>query len=286
MSKRTVEDSLPRSMWIGNIADLKRLIRICRDLESRSHQQIRVALAATEPERKADFQRIRYVPRDSDATAEWEKSEQKVLHDTIDRVKLTMELTFEKYGEKLIGDPEDLITEIDRPGDVRSVALNYGYKFPVYGVPPHSGFQVSIDKFGVSATIFGADRESIDVARPKFIDEFKAQRPWYWWMTTWWGNLVVAYVPLSILINVLFPSFVLHLSPAAAVNAWILFVASEVLLVAWATLVWPKLLPKFELIEAGSNARGRLAIGAIGSGALWIIGTVVVPLVQAGISAN
>lgn len=273
-------------MWVGSVDDLKKLIKICRDLEARTHEQIRAALAASEPERREEFQRTHYIPTEADAIAEWETAELKEIDDTIDRIKLTMELTFERYGEKLIGEPEDLVNEINRPRDVQSIALNCGYQPAPYKVPPHSGFRVSIDKYGATATIFGANRESIDIARPKLFDEFRAQRPWYWWMATWWGNVVVAYLPIGLLVSILFPPFVQQLPPAARLIAWIAFGVFEALLVVWAVRIWPRLLPMFELIVAGTNAHGRLALGAIGAGALWIIGSVVVPLMLARITGS
>ena len=279
MVKRMVRDAIPDAMWVGSVEKLERVVALGREIQAKTHAQVELALKETAAARKAEFVRRRYLTDDDDISALWRDENKREIQAAKDSIPLTLSVKLAAYGEEIKGKPEEVLSLIDAPEDVRSVTLRLGLDgYLPYGVPEHSGFRISIDKTGAAAVIFGQSREWIDMVRAPILRELRRQKPWYSWTRRLLPTVVFSNVPLTLPLTVWATAIWSSSSPYAW-SGWVVYGVAVTLGLLSGMFLWPRLIPMFELVPVGVESRGRRVIGILGASSLWVMGTIFVPIV-------
>jgi hypothetical protein len=171
-----------------------------------------------------------------------------------------------------------VLDNLDRPREVKSIVLRLGTQGYTYGLPPHSGFKLTMDSWGATSVIFGTKREWSDVVRPQIRTALRDQRPWYFWFRTWWATTLLSNFPFTIPIALWSLTYVNRPHPdwITAVSLYVLSI-SVGLIVALAA--WPRLIPMFEVAPVGTSTRGKVVVAFLLSVAAFVAANIVLPLV-------
>jgi hypothetical protein len=268
---RSFREKLKPSVWVGTTDDLGRLIRACRELETSRRNTLAARHVATEAERKSEkFEYWSHLSL-SERKARWKEEDEKQLAKAIAGATLHMEIVSRSYEERLYGDPDAILIELERPKDVKSFEITLGSQGYWSKTSEGTGFRIVTDGDGASVTIFGYDKDWVDLTTSRLKKVLLEQRPWYFWMTRVWFVVLLT----SLFAGGLISLFQLIFGP----NGWL--ITALPLPVIGGLVGWfgDRLIPKFELFRPDSRARGSREISIVGAAILWIIGTVVLPLI-------
>lgn len=268
---RSFREKFKPSVWVGTTDDLGRLVSTCRELEASRQQSLRSAHLATEVERKEERLRAWGYLDDDEKEERWKDDNDQLLAQKLSGATLHMEVVSKSYEERIYGDPDQILTELERPKDVKSFEISLGSQGYSSSYSEGTGFRVVADSDGASVTIFGYDKDWVDLTTSRLKKVLLEQRPWYFWMTRFWFAML-----LTALLGVGLTSLSeLVFGPSGWVIAVIpLAIASG--LVGW---FGDRLIPKFELVRPDSRARGAREIAVASAAIVWIVGTVVIPLI-------
>lgn len=263
-------------MWVADTEELKRIVRACRELSATREREIRQKQEDSKVARKKEFLDEYGWGTKAQNEKSWADKNARDLASELHGADLTMELTLKAYGEQMTGEPEKILAELDRPSDVSALTLRIGSEGYSSTESGTTGFRLVADREGMTLVTFGGSKDWLDLASTKLKKLIDDGRPWYFWTAKPWFQLIVAIV-VSIGWAGLFGSFAdnaahginwTYLAPSAATSLLIPF-------------IWPRILPKFELLAPGHKSKGGRAIGVFGSVVVWIVGTVVIPIVIA-----
>ena len=278
--ERSVREQTKTAMWVGDMDEVRAFIRRLEPLVERSREDLRAHFNKTEIQRKAIFLANRRFSPETDADAEWDSENRRTIDDALERLEYQTTIKMKAYDEELEGDPFELLDEIDRPQEIAEISISQGRQGYSYRLPKHSGFRIVFDKYGANAVIFGIDRAWIDICKPVITRALGANRPRYHWMATWWGSVLVGYFPIMIaaVITVLLLAGSLRESPTLLL---LVFVGYGIVLIGAMIFVifgWGRLLPMFEVTDGKRSATGARALSLFGAGILWILASIVIPL--------
>jgi len=178
------------------------------------------------------------------------------------------------YEERVYGDPEKILLELERPKDVKSFEIRLGSQGNSSQTSKGTGFRLVADDDGASVTIFGYEKDWVDLTTSRLKKALLEQRPWYFWMVKFWFATVVSSV-----VCLGWVSLATWLFGGTSNGGWLLFLIPAAITSALLGFFWDRILPKFELFRPDSRARGSREIGVAASAALWVVGTIVIPIV-------
>lgn len=277
--QRTLNEDIFLDMWVGDKNALESLLATCRSLEKISQDEVRAAFDASFAQRHARFYERTYLPYDAtdeENEAAWLASNDAELSRVLEKVSVRMEITLKSYGEVLSGRPENVLAELTRPAEVAAVQFTLGEQRP-YNVMRHSGFKIVINADTVRINIYGGHTMWMDTAKAQLTAELKRQQPWYYKARAVWGICLLLVFPIAALMV----SLLLYLVDDVLTDWWIYIVVFVPVTTAEVLIVrsWSKFFPTFELHPAGKDSRSRTVIAWISGAALWIAGSLVVPVV-------
>ena len=272
----TLQQDLKVRMWVGDIDDLRDLLKVARDLETRSHAEVRARMEASEPERRATFIATRYIPAGTDSDEAWKEANKKEVLRALDGINLTMSVTLKAYGEVVAGKPEDVLDKITPQDKIKTVSMSLGSQRPMFDTPVHSGFTLGLSEYP-SATVFASDRPALVVAQTELQRLLDQRKPWYWWLRSFWGSMLCVNLPINVAgaaTAVLYAGTNTDRIAGGIAIVVVFFGISAYLLFS----AWDRILSRFEVVGKGSRPRGAAALSVIGAAVLWIAGTIVIPI--------
>ena len=266
--------------WTGDREALLRVVKLCRDLEARAKRDREDELVATSSERKVAFAKI-FTHLDAKGLgSRWEAHEAEELADSRRDLTLRMRATEMKWDREYSGDPDDVMQEIDL-GQVVKISLSLGGSY----VPLSAGgISMELDFNRASGCVVRASAPRSDWVvlvdgqlRPLLAE----RRPWYWWLLNASAAPLVLAVPFFAT-SLAWLKSMPHEKPIP-VSSWILIggllAASAIFVGLGVFYLMRRVLPAFELLPTGQEARGSKRLGMVLGVIVWVVGVIVVPLV-------
>jgi hypothetical protein len=262
-------------VWVGTTDDLARLVRACRELELSRHTALRATHSATEVNRKTEWLgRWSYLSAE-EKEEHWAKSNDGHLANEISEATLRMEVVSRSYEERLYGNPDEILLELERPKDVKSFEIVLGTQSYSSHTSQGTGFRLVADSDGASVTVFGYDKDWVDLTTSRLKKILREQRPWYFWMAKFWFALL-----LTTVVCIGWESLFVWIFGGVSSGGWLAFIIPASITAVLSGFFWDRILPKFELFRPDRRARGSRQIGVTATGALWVVGTIVIPLLM------
>ncbi len=274
--KLTVRDDMKPRMWVGDLHALGNLVKACRDLEAAEHERLTGMHKSTESDRRKEWARWKG-PMKEGIDEAWAGEDASQLAKTLEKSSLKMELKTKGYNQQLEGSPEQVIDEIARPQDVISLQMSLGSSYSLYSSPDGYGFRLTMDKDGAGVNIFGQTTDWIDRVKGKFTYVLTQQRPKFSWIRNYVVTSLLAIIP-----PVAFYVWAASqpgLNATAKTNIFLFFlvvVTASTFFVHF--FLAPRLFPSFELVPLGRRSLGIRSGGAIVGAIVWVVGSIVLPL--------
>jgi hypothetical protein len=272
-SKRA-KGSVQQEVWVGDIPALRQLIKQVEELADYIRDKLVAADREDESARRAKYLSDYAFMNDDEAReAKWQERELVRQREFVSHTAVKLSVEQGRWSMNLSGDPEDVLADIDDVRDVVRVQI----KLAGIAQLDRDGYDVALDLDQRSANAWFEAPEShfIDLAGRRLEEQFRRQRPWYWWFRASWGIWVFA-VPVGIA-SYFLASFLLSAGAelGAAVLGQLLFIA----LVLWGSYYSArKIAVPFELVPDGDIGRGRRNLSRIATVGVWLLATIAIPL--------
>lgn len=272
-SKRA-KGSVQQTVWVGDIPALRQLIKQVEELAGYIRDKLTAADREGEPARRKKFlSDYDYMTDDDAREAKWQDhvAERKREIDAATEVVLSVEQG--RWSSNLSGEPEEVLADIDDVSDVNRVRITLAGLSQLR----REGYDVTLDldKRSANAWFEAPESHFIDLAGRRLEEQFRRQRPWYWWFRASWGIWVFA-VPVGIA-SYFVSMFLLDAGAElwAAVTGQLLFNA----VVLWGSYYSARRIAvPFELVPDGGTGSGRRNLGRVATVVLWLLATIAIPL--------
>ncbi len=263
-----------QSVWVGSIEDLRTLVTHIEELARYVHDQ-RMKKADAEK----DDRRTKYLANlsphrsEEERPAGFEKAESRYYDQFVGDDSLRMTIKYNSWDFTSMDTPAELL---EKPIDVKDVNSIY-ITLDTRGYSTLDGYSltVSLGSNGAQASIKAPERSFIDLAAARLKTQFRRQRPWYWWFREGWAVWIALIPTIAVMPAVASAAYAGGIAFITALTAVVIFAT----VTASGTLFLMRVLTRpFELTKEGAKSRGARNIGIIGAAALWVLGTIAIPI--------
>lgn len=271
-SKRA-KGSVHQDVWVGDTAALRQLVKQVEDLAGYIREKLVAADHDDEPGRRKKFLSDYDFMNDEEREMKWQARGVERRREIEASTKVTINVEQGRWSMNLGGDPETVIADIDDVSDVKRVQIGLAGSSQLslngYGVT------LDLDRRSADAWFQAPESQFIDLAGRRLEQQFRRQRPWYWWFRAPRGIWVFA-VPAGVA-SVSFSTF---LSSAGAdfwgtVLGQLFFIA----VVGWGGYyLAQRIAIPFELVPDGGKGRAGRNLSRVATISVWILTTIAVPL--------
>lgn len=274
MASTTAEGKAQQPVWVGDIDAVKELTVEMNTLVDYVRDR-RITLAnENEQERRESLHRRTSRYYDADEFEEALKKEEEEHYRGInEETRLHMTVKYQRWQRTSTGTPEEIFTEGIDVSDVVSIDIELAN--PRYPLRDTYALAVSLSPSGASAAFKAPEPNFIDMAGTRLKDQFKRQRPWYWWFRASWSTWVVAIPALLASLALALVLLGQNISVLTAALAEVLFAA---ILISTGIWLLRNVATPFELLKPNAKARGAKKVGAIGAFVVWLISTIAIPI--------
>lgn len=262
--------------WTGNLGDLAKVIKHCRALEASAQNEVTSVFKSSESARKSEYLRARSYSDPESLERQWPLQNESELAKATTALTLKMSATQKKWDREMSGNPDDVMKELDAD-DIVKITLSIGSLFWPSETTGYAA-EITFDRTsGVEVRSVAPNSLWVESVTATLRSQLVNQRPWYWWLR----YPLVPYLAVILPIIVASPSIARAImidDPASRLAFALMLGSVAVVLGLVCGQLVKKLIPAFELVADGRKAFGARALGVVGASLLWILGTLVVPI--------
>lgn len=273
MSSTTARGKVEQPVWVGEVEAVQELALQMKSLVDYVKDK-RVTTANDNWRERCEYFK-EHVPAfvtGADLEEAWKRHDAE-FYQAIANTALRMVVAYRRWERTSSGTPEEIFAEGIDVADVVSIDI----EMEGSSYPRRDGYALaaSLSPSGASAAFKAPEPGFIDMAGTRLKDQFKRQRPRYWWFRATWAPWVVS-APTFLALLVLTVILVLQGYNILTVLLFQLIFAAIVIPIGVALL--RKIATPFELLKPNSKARGAKKISAAVGLAVWVLSTVAIPL--------
>ena len=255
--------------WTGDIAELKELSAVCRNLLEKARKDLRDAFELTVEARRVEYARRMYSFKWDEAqlASSWKARDAEVRVRADEALELTLNARELKLSRELKGSPEHVLDQIDAR-DVRGLRFLLGEMYGDLAI----GFSIDFDRNrGCQVEIVSCNRDFVLVATDALRPVLTRRRPWYWWVRSNRIGTVLWILPMLFLEIASTYSLVATKGPLALLALLLSFTAIDMFAALGIMFVVRAVLPGFEVFRVGERARGARIFAVAGAALFWAI---------------
>ncbi|KAA9110374.1 hypothetical protein [Microbacterium rhizomatis] len=274
--KQEARGEVTQGIWVGDPDALYRLVKAVGDIRDYARQQQLAELVDGIATRRGKFD-VDYAWEADDESRQrrWLALEANLRSEVESISAITMKAKQKRWSLQHSGEPQDVIADMDVE-DVTEIEIAFGEGYN--SLVSKYMLVVTLDERRANAQFRGPEPIFVDLAAKRLEEEFRRQRPWYWWLDEGPGALVL--LAMAAITSAILGVWMFNLGFPPIGTTGIL---SVVVVGLFSLAVWGvrKMVKSFELVKDESQAAGRRRFKIAGIVIAWVAATIVIPLILA-----
>jgi hypothetical protein len=272
--------------WVGDVSAFSKVIEVCRQLQD---EAIRLAQAKTRAEhergKSAWLAEYAFVRDEGEREAKWEARLSEELDSIARALRLSMVSRHRRFDQELRGEPAEVLEALDLD-DLSAVSLGLGSIYSTYG---NGGFGLLVrftQADGCEVQVVGPDNDWIVLANEKLRTQLRGRRPWYSFIRHPFVLIPLLLVPVLTISWGIVTWVSDAVGTEVAASFALLFLAVIVPGATWGLSYGiRRLLPAFELLPLGVQAKGNRVLSLVFAAIAWV-GGIVIPLLLSQVDGS
>lgn len=271
--------------WVGDTDAFADVIKTCNELAEIAIRDAEAAISSREADEKAEYFADRSYWTDEQNEVSWQQRRANIREQLRTELQPSVSTVQRKFNQENQGEPNEVLEAVDLH-DLRSLRVEFG---GMYSARRSEGFglELSFDrKTGCEVRAVAPSADWIMLVQGKLRPALTSSRPWYWWLRSYKIAPWVFLAPVAVTIYEVLVWLSTGYKPSAtsspiltAVVAYGTFGGMVVLASFLVVGGVRRLLPAFELLRVGRRSIGARGLALVGAIVVWLIGTVVIPIV-------